>query len=124
MTTDSAAIRGIDITTYLIKDYDRAIAFWRDTMGLTIAMEYGGMGAEFELADGATFGLWKMDDGSWHPNNSVLFSVADVHAAVARYKERGVHFEGDGHIEETPGCFMAFAKDSEGNGFMLHQRKV
>ncbi len=50
------AISGIDVHTYFVKEPARAIAFWRDTMGLktTIEMEQG---AEFELGDGATFGL-------------------------------------------------------------------
>jgi predicted enzyme related to lactoylglutathione lyase len=42
---------------------------------------------------------------------------------VAELRGRGVAFQADGEIEETPVCFMAFATDSEGNGFILHQRK-
>lgn len=60
MATDSTAIKGIDITAYLVKDVDRALRFYRDTMGLKVTQEYGGQGAEFTLADGATFGIYKM----------------------------------------------------------------
>ncbi|GAC1499466.1 MAG: VOC family protein [Vulcanimicrobiaceae bacterium] len=116
-----ATIHGIDIHTYLVKDASRAISFWRDTMGLTPSWQ-SEQGAEFELPDGSTFGLWKMDDDSWMPGNGVMFAVADVHAASARFRDRGVRI--DEHIEETPVCHMAFAQDSEGNAFMLHQRKV
>ncbi len=52
------SISGIDIHTYLVKDAGRAIAFWRDTMGLKLTWEMQGMGAEFELADGSSFGFW------------------------------------------------------------------
>ena len=44
-------------------------------------------------------------------------------AAVAELRDRGVVFNDDGEIEETLVCYMAFGNDSEGNGFILHQRK-
>ena len=112
-------IRGIDINTYLVKDPPRAIKFYKDTLGLKCTWEMD-QGAEFELPDGSYFGLWKMDDGSWHPGNGVMFSVADVPKAMEYYKSKGVTFQGS---EETPVCHMAFAEDSEGNHFILHCRK-
>ncbi len=115
------AISGIDIHTYLVKDADRAIAFWRDTMGLKLTWQMEGMGAEFELPDGSTFGLWKMDDGTWMAGNGIMFAVPDVAAAVAELKAKGVTFYD--HIEETPMCTMAFGEDTEGNRFVLHKRK-
>ncbi len=33
-------------------------------MGLKVTWEME-QGAEFELPDGASFGLWRMDDGAW-----------------------------------------------------------
>lgn len=115
------AISGIDIHTYLVKDPARAIAFWRDTMGLRVAAEYDGQGAEFELPDGATFGLWKMDDGSWMPGHGIMFAVPDVEAAIAELKSKGVTVMD--HVEDTPVCKMGFGEDSEGNRFILHHRK-
>jgi predicted enzyme related to lactoylglutathione lyase len=115
-----AAIRGIDIHTYLVKDAARAKAFWRDTMGLPMTWDHE-QGAEFELPDGGTFGLWQMDDGSWQAGNGIMFAVDDVVAATEAYRAKGVAFF---HHEETPGCFMAMAHDSEGNAFVLHQRKA
>jgi hypothetical protein len=47
-----------------------------------------------------------------------------VRAAVEELEAQGVGFTGDGHVEETPVCLMAFGQDSEGNGFILHQRTV
>ncbi len=116
-------IRGIDIHTYLIKDPPRAIALWRDTMGLTPTFVDEEYGAEFDLPDGATFGLWKLSEaeGGWVPGNGVMFAVPDIEAAVAFYRGRGVEIDG---VEETPVCHMAHAHDSEGNSFVLHQRKI
>ena len=116
-------ITGIDIVAYLVQDPDRAVAFYRDALGLPVLREYGGNGAEFELADGTTFGVWKMDDGTFEPSQGVMFSVPDLKAAIPIYLERGVKLAGNGHIEESPVGFMAFGEDTEGNKFILHQRK-
>lgn len=121
--TQTSVITGIDITAYLVKDADRAIAFYRDTLGMTPSWVVEGKGAEFSFGD-ATFGIWHMDDGTWSAGSGVMFAVPDIRAAVELYKSRGVKFEGDGHIEDMPSCAMAFAEDSEGNHFILHQRKT
>ena len=122
---EKTAIKGIDITTYLVKDVERATKFYRDVMGMKTTMEYGGQGAEFTFADDTTFGIWKMEDGSWHSSGGVHFAVEDIKAAVDRYASRGVTFQAESGtiIQEFPVCFIAFAEDSEGNMFMLHQRK-
>jgi predicted enzyme related to lactoylglutathione lyase len=115
-------IRGIDVHTYLVKDPARAVAFWRDTMGLKATMIFEGLGAEFELPDGTAFGLWKLGDeeGGWVKGNGVMFAVPKIDEAIEFYKARGVTIHGG---EESPVCHMAFAEDSEGNSFVLHQRK-
>ncbi len=124
MTVSSPAITGIDITVYLVEDVERAKSFYRDTLGLPMGTDYGPQGAEFELSDGMTFGIWK-GDGPFRPSDgSVMFAVSDIKAAVEYYKARGVTIDDDGAVHEFPVCFMAMAKDSEGNGFILHQRKV
>ena len=120
---NSTAIKGIDIVTYLIEDTERAKTFYRDTLGLEVTTDFGPQGAEFVLGDNAAFGIWKMTDGSFRPGGGVMFAVDDLKAAVEMFKARGVPFEDDGAIEETPVCFMAFATDPEGNTFILHQRK-
>lgn len=119
------AIKGIDIATYLVKDVERATQFYRDMMGMKVTMDYQGQGAEFTFGDDTTFGIWIMSDGSWHPSGGVMFGVDDIKSAVDYYKSRGVKFQQEGGevINEFPICFMAFAEDSEGNNFMLHQRK-
>jgi catechol 2,3-dioxygenase-like lactoylglutathione lyase family enzyme len=118
------AITGIDCVSYLVKDTDRALKFWRDTVGLEPTREYPeGSGAEFTFDDGTTFELYKTQDGTWNPGSGVMFRVADVKAAVADLKQRGVEFEDNGELHDDDHCTMAFAKDSEGNSFILHHLK-
>jgi len=119
----STAIRGIDIAVYIIKDADRAKKFWQETMGCKMTNDFGPYGGEFTFEDGTTFGLYKPDDQPWRLSGGIMFRVDDLPAAVALYKSRGVKFDDDGKIEETPVCQMAFAEDSEGNTFILHKRK-
>ena len=120
----TSPIKGIDITTYLAQDAERAKSFYRDVLGLEVTAEYGAQGAEFTLGDGTTFGIWKMSDGSFRPGGGVMFAVDDLRSAVELYKSRGVAFDDDGAIEDNPVCFMAFGTDTEGNSFILHQRKT
>lgn len=119
--TQTVTIRGLDITAYLVKDAERAKKFYTEVMGLKMTGDYGPNGGEFTFPDGTTFGLWKMDDGSWTPGAGVMFNVDDVKQAVDYFKSRGVNIVE--HIEDTPVCVMAFAEDSEGNHFILHERK-
>jgi predicted enzyme related to lactoylglutathione lyase len=120
-TSMTGTILGIDTTAYLVKDVERAKKFYRDVMGLPLTSEYGDRGAEFVLPDNTTFGLWKMDDGSWIQGNGVMFSVGEFEGTLERLRSAGVKI--DPHTEDTPVCKMAFAEDSEGNTFILHYRK-
>ncbi len=123
MTSERAnpsPINGIDFIIYLAKDVERAILFYRETLGLTLTQTFSPEFSEFTLADGTTFAL---DKEGWLNTNVVSFGVSDIRAAVDLYKKRGVAFLADGEILESPVCFFAFAKDSEGNTFQLHQRK-
>ncbi len=115
------AILGIDTTAYLVKDIERAKKFYRDVIGLPLTSEFGDQGCEFIMPDNTTFGLWKMDDGSWTKSGGVMFSVDNFEAAVDRYRKAGVKIAPE--TEDTPVCKMAFAEDSEGNTFIIHHRK-
>jgi len=52
-------VTGMDLSGYMVKDAARAIAFYRDVLGLEPVTVYpDNRGAEYELPDGTTFGLW------------------------------------------------------------------
>ena len=120
----AAAITGIDLSGYMVKDAPRAIAFYRDVLGLEPVMLYpDDRGAEYELPDGSTFGLWGGGGKvmPFQPSNGILFAVADVDAAVAAVEAHGVSVI---MRSETPVCRMAMINDTEGNIVTLHQRKT
>jgi predicted enzyme related to lactoylglutathione lyase len=116
-------LRGIDLSGYMCRDAERAIAFYRDVFGLEPALVYPeNRGAEYELPDGTTFGLWGGGGKvmPFQPSNGILFAVDDLPAALANLAARGIPVQ---YQTETPFCTMAMIDDSEGNIVTLHQRK-
>ena len=119
-TAGTAVIKGIDLTAYLVQDPRRAIAFYRDVLGMTpTAIDDEGRGSEFTLPDGSTFGVWKPEEGG--RGGAIMFAVDDAKAAVEHYRSRGLQVS---DVTESPVCYMAFASDPEGNMIIIHQRKA
>ena len=116
-------ITGLDLSGYMVKDGARAIAFYRDVLGLEPVIRYpDNRGAEYEFADGTTFGLWGGGGAvmPFQPSNGILFAVDDLDAAVTAIKAHGVPIVRE---LETPNCRMAVIHDTEGNSVFLHKRK-
>jgi len=112
-------IHGLDLSYVLVTDVPRAIAFYRDVMGLEVSdIDEQGRGAEFTLADGQTFCVWS--EGQSKTGAGVFFAVKNIHEAIDEMRARGLEVS---PAEEYPGCFMAFASDPDGNGFGIHQLK-
>jgi predicted enzyme related to lactoylglutathione lyase len=123
LAASQIAITGIDLSGYMVKDAARAIAFYRDLFGLEPTIVYPeNRGAEFDLPDGTTFGLWGGGGKvmPFQPSNGILFGVNDLDAALATLARRGIAVV---YQTETPGCRMAMINDTEGNCITLHARK-
>ncbi len=119
----TATITGIDAVYYIAKDFDRARRFYEGAFDLRPTSEMigeGGSFVEYNLPDGATFGLAKLNDSEWHMNGSIEFAVPDVDAAVLRATASGATLNED---LDLPSCRMAWLQDTEGNSFCLHKRK-
>lgn len=84
-------IKDVAFVAYAVRDVPRAVAFYRDVVGLK--------------------------PGTC---NGVAFEVDDIRAAHERLASNGVSVT---EVYEFPICFACFAKDPDGNGFALHQRK-
>jgi predicted enzyme related to lactoylglutathione lyase len=121
-TASKVGIKGIDTTAYLVKDVDRATKFYSDLLGFAPTLSFG-VGAEWTFPTGETFTIVNPPGATWTQGNGVHFGVEDIKGAVETCKASGIKFEDDAKIYETPGCFLAFANDSEGNEFILHQLK-
>jgi predicted enzyme related to lactoylglutathione lyase len=118
--TRTGTIKGIDLSAYFTQDPQRSIAFYRDVLGMVpTELDDEGRGAEFTLADGSTFGVWKPDGPA--TGGCVMLAVDDVTQAVAEFRARGAEFTDP---DETPVCYMAIGKDPDGNTLIVHQRKT
>jgi len=120
-TAGATKVKGMDASYYTVKDLARATKFYNELLGTEPTYKFGEFVVEYTFPNGETFGLYQTKD--WTSHGGVLFAVDDLEAAVAEHKARGVKFDNQGQIENSPVCFMAFGEDSEGNSFILHQRK-
>lgn len=123
MNTATFTITGMDLSGYMVQDAPRAIAFYRDVLGLEPTRVYPeDRGAEYELADGSTFGLWGGGGKvmPFQPSNGILFAVDDFDTAVKNVKARGIPIVME---HESANCRMAMIHDTEGNLITLHKLK-
>lgn len=101
-----------------VHDVDRAVAFYRDTLGLRFLFQAGPKMAFFDCG-GVRLMLALPERPEFdHPGSIFYFKVADIQAVAATLESRGVQFEGPLHlIAAMPDhdLWMAFFRDPEGN---------
>jgi catechol 2,3-dioxygenase-like lactoylglutathione lyase family enzyme len=111
-------VEQVDFVSVPTRDVSRALAFYRDVLGLPES-EY----AEGEVeAPNVTLGFWspEAEGEPFAPNTAgVALRVADVAAAVDEVRAAGAAVLG---IEDTGVCHMGFVKDPDGNVLILHRR--
>lgn len=103
-----------------VSDMDRALAFYRDTLGLSVTEQDGSDWAEVD-ADGLTIGLnGRETAGSGSGGGAVISFRPDgsLEDEVARLKGSGVEFTGE--ISEHAWGRIAPFKDSEGNDLQFY----
>ncbi len=123
MTATDGMVKGVDFVALQTKDFDRAMTFYGETLGLprSVHMPDRGFG-EFEtgnltisIIDSARMGM------DHQPSlGPVALHVDDVAQARAQLEDAGVEFRGD--VLDTGVCHMTFFFDPDGNALMLHHR--
>jgi predicted enzyme related to lactoylglutathione lyase len=116
-------VTGVDFSVIPVSDFDRAVEFYGETLGLPLSTRYGKMnGVEFEtgnltlaVLDAGQFGI------DFTPaKNAIALRVDDVAAARKELESKGVEFHGD--IIDSGVCHQAFFSDPEGHALILHHR--
>ena len=109
-----------------VKDVPRAVAYYRDVLGLRLLFEVppkmaffmcGSVRLMLSLPEGAEYD---------HPGSILYYKVTDIEGTAATLKTRGVDFQGEPHlIAKMPDheLWMGFFKDSEGNTLALMEEK-
>lgn len=115
--TPPPGIQGVGQVSIGIREVDRAVAFYRDTLGLSYLFTFGNF-AFFDCG-GVRLFLAIADDGVWTPSSVVYLRVPDIDAGHRTLTARGVAFESAPHlIHRYPDGteeWMAFFHDPDGN---------
>ena len=100
-----------------VKSLERAVAFYRDTLGMQFLFEAPSL-AFFDCG-GVRLMLGPAEKPEFdHPGSILYYKVADIAATHRRLKEKGVTFDADPHlVARLPqhDLHMAFFHDTEGN---------
>jgi catechol 2,3-dioxygenase-like lactoylglutathione lyase family enzyme len=106
-----------------VRDRARASEFYGGTLGLRRNPVSSDEWPEFE-AENVGLVLSTPEQrggGEYSPEYGIALRVADVGQAMDRLRSAGVEFEFPEPYDSGV-CHMAFFKDSDGNGLMLHRR--
>jgi predicted enzyme related to lactoylglutathione lyase len=121
-TTDQI-ITGVDFIGISTHDLQRSVEFYGETLELPRSVYIPERNfAEFETGN-LTLSIIdadKMGIGHQTLRTPVALRVDDVGKARAALEAKGVTFSAD--TLDTGVCHMAFFKDPDGNGLMLHHR--
>jgi catechol 2,3-dioxygenase-like lactoylglutathione lyase family enzyme len=105
-----------------VKDLPRAVAFYRDSLGLRFLFE-APPGLAFFDCGGVRLMIEVPPDKEFdHPGSVLYFKVDDIDSSYAELKARGVDFRDTPHlIAKMPDheLWMAFLRDGEGNTLAL-----
>jgi methylmalonyl-CoA/ethylmalonyl-CoA epimerase len=126
MTVSTTRLSRIGQIAMGVKDIDRAVAFYRDRLGLPFLFAAPPRLAFFDCG-GTRLMLDVPEDPAFaHPGSVLYFTVDDIEAAHREMQARGVEFKGAPHlIAKMPDheLWMAFFDDMEGNTLALMHEK-
>jgi len=114
-------VKDVAFVAYSVRDVPKAVAFYRDVIGLTLGDAFGDHWVEFNIG-GVAFGVGNGEPLGIMPGTSfaLTLEVDDVAAERERLLKAGVPVT---ELHEFPACRSAFVTDPEGNKFGIHQRK-
>jgi methylmalonyl-CoA/ethylmalonyl-CoA epimerase len=105
-----------------VHDLARAVAFYRDVLGMRYLFEAPPKMAFFDCG-GIRLMLGEAEKGEFDHAASILYyDVADIQGTAAELKRRGVVFEAEPHLVADLGTrelWLAFFRDTESNVLSL-----
>ena len=114
---DAVALRSIGQIAVPVTDIERAVGFYRDTLGMRLLFRAPPSLAFFDL-DGVRLMLDGPAAAHAGTGSVIYYNVADLDAAYESLSARGVSFEREPHlVAKLPGhdLWMAFLRDPDGN---------
>jgi methylmalonyl-CoA/ethylmalonyl-CoA epimerase len=123
MSTDksSLSLSRIGQIAIVVKDVERATAFYRDSLGMRFLFAFPGLA--FFDCDGVRIMLSRAEKKEFdHPSSILYFRVDDIQNACQTLRDRNVSFEDEPHIvARMPDhdLWMCFFRDLDENVFAL-----
>lgn len=105
-----------------VSDVDRAVGFYRDTLGMPFLFRVPGQPMAFFDCDGVRLYLGEPESEEFRSRGLIYFRVEDIADAHRVLAERGVRFRDEPHAvhrTETSVLWMAFFTDPDGNNLAL-----
>ena len=120
-------ILGVQDVYFYVQDMQRALHFYRNTLGLRVteenehwsALDVGGVRVGLHGTGGKPVPLVPRDAHGAKAGGTLTLRVGDIRAEVARLRRAGVKFLGE-VVDEPWGSIVAF-EDSDGNVLKLMQ---
>lgn len=105
-----------------VTDVDRAVAFYRDVLGIPFLFQVPGQPMAFFDCGGVRLYLGVPESEAFRARGMLYFSVDDVDVAYEALRGRGVRFSDRPHVvhrTEDAELRMAFFADPDGNNLAL-----
>jgi methylmalonyl-CoA/ethylmalonyl-CoA epimerase len=116
------ALNQIGQIAITVKDMPRAVAFYRDVLGMRHLFDAGPKLSFFDCG-GVRLMLDIPEQAEFqHPPSILYYKVGDIRAVHRELMDKNVRFEDEPHVIArlpTHDLWMTFARDSEGNVFAL-----
>jgi catechol 2,3-dioxygenase-like lactoylglutathione lyase family enzyme len=106
--------KGQLLTFLYTDDLPRAIAFYRDTLGLEPVIEQSGQVMIFRINPGAYLGVCDLPNRPRGTDGVMVTFVVDVDETYARLKAKGVTFDGPPGPMMNGTVYAAFFRDPDG----------
>jgi predicted enzyme related to lactoylglutathione lyase len=108
----------IAFTMYPVTDMPRAVAFYRDALGLSTTDFVTDWWVEFDI-DGATFGIGNFEQvGTPGSAQSLALEISDLDAFRASLAAHGVEASTPHDLKN---CRISVVRDPDGNQIWLHE---
>jgi catechol 2,3-dioxygenase-like lactoylglutathione lyase family enzyme len=120
MTSADSGLSSIGQISIAVKDVDRAIAFYRDVLGLKFLFQFPGMG--FFDAGGVRLYLAIPEKPEFAGTSILYYRVSDILEAARTLEARGVVFREKPHLVHQDArheLWLGFFEDSEDNPVAL-----
>ena len=109
-----------------VSDIDRAVSFYRDTLGVPFLFQVPGQPMAFFDLDGVRLYLGEPEDEAYRSRGMLYFRVDDLDEAVEALRGRGVPIVSEAHLiakMDDHDLWMAFGRDPDGNNIGLMEER-